>query len=807
MLIRNRNHAQYTFRVMMLLLTAFVTCNGTVAQVGGGISTRTMLTNQTVADTLPFYYSAPGANMVNRNVISGKLIDNDRLITLSLADSLLLNFKTWVIDSNSQVSYSPKGVEAVHLRLSRDSSAIALVSREPVAGSAVDINLQNLALNDLAALFKKDSSTATGTINGKFIASDFNKWLPAITGAVALNDLTINQQQVGNLQLNAEKVDENSVKGTISLTGKGNEASLQGVYFLNNANPQINASLDIARFQLGMATTPVKYLNNLSGTIKGKVDISGKLLQPEWNGSLGIDSGRFTLNQLGTSCFIPQQQIMLKYPAVGFKQFIIRDSLGNQAMVDGNLLFKTGEPVGLDLRIQATDFALINATKAISNNLYGYAAVNTNLTVTGNKLAPVVKGDIYLTGKTNLTLVLPEKNTEKDAAGAVVRFTSGDSSVLTERATLRQPAQARIDFQRYINQDLVIHVDKKAALTILLDPTTGDELKMYGAAKLNTGTGPDGNPVIAGTYQLDSGYYELNYQFLRKRFNLMQGSSIVFNGYPADARININAEYIASTSPKELLGNEVGAVSPLMARSFNTKIPFHVILSMNGSLKNPSIVFDIRLPAEENISTDLRRTIENKLVQLRSDMAATNKQVFALLVLERFVGEQSTDFFKSNGNGAGFAGINGASVSRFLSDALDEIASDLFKGINIDLNLNSYQDFITNDATQKADLGVEVSKSFLDDRLSVTVGKTFGIESQDGSAKAAKQKGSRFLPDVTVNYKLSKDGRYMLRSYNKDQLEVILDGYVVETGLAFIVTMDYDKYDELFVQKNKKENR
>ena len=339
----------------------------------------------------------------------------------------------------------------------------------------------------------------------------------------------------------------------------------------------------------------------------------------------------------------------------------------------------------------------------------------------------------------------------------------------------------------------------------MIDPTTGDELKVQGDAQLNAGVDPGGNIVLAGTYLLNSGYYVLNYQFLRKRFNLMQGSTIFFSGGPMDAQINIIAEYIANTSPKDLLGNEVGAVDPKIANSFNQKIPFRVILYLKGSLKKPDISFDIQMPEEGAISSELRSTIENKLVQVRGDIASTNKQVFALLALGRFVGEQSTDFFKGNGGGGGgFSDIARESVSKFLSAALDQIASDLFKGINIDLNLNSYKDFTTSDGTQKTDLNVEVSKNFLNDRLSVTVGKNFGVEGQDGSAKAAQQKGSRFLPDVTVNYKLSTDGKYLIRAYNKNQFEVILDGYVVETGLAFIVTMDYEKFKELFTRKSKK---
>ena len=44
----------------------------------------------------------------------------------------------------------------------------------------------------------------------------------------------------------------------------------------------------------------------------------------------------------------------------------------------------------------------------------------------------------------------------------------------------------------------------------------------------------------------------------------------------------------------------------------------------------------------------------------------------------------------------------------------------------------------------------------------------------------------------------------MLRAYSKNKFEVILDGYIVETGLSFIVSMDYEKFNELFKKKKKK---
>jgi translocation and assembly module TamB len=222
------------------------------------------------------------------------------------------------------------------------------------------------------------------------------------------------------------------------------------------------------------------------------------------------------------------------------------------------------------------------------------------------------------------------------------------------------------------------------------------------------------------------------------------------------------------------------------------------MLYLSGKLSKPTIRFDIQLPDESvAINSELRTTIENKLSQIRSDESSTNKQVFSLLLLGRFVGEQSSDFFRGNGND--FNDLARQSVSGFLSSALNEIAGNVLKGVDIDLNLNSYRDYSNGGSAERTDLNVALSKSFLDDRLVVTLGKNFGVQGSDPASNS-----NSFIPDVTIGYKLSKDGKYLLKAYRKNQFEVVLDGYVVETGLGFVITMDYDKFNELFRRNRKK---
>jgi hypothetical protein len=42
----------------------------------------------------------------------------------------------------------------------------------------------------------------------------------------------------------------------------------------------------------------------------------------------------------------------------------------------------------------------------------------------------------------------------------------------------------------------------------------------------------------------------------------------------------------------------------------------------------------------------------------------------------------------------------------------------------------------------------------------------------------------------------------MLRAYRKDEYQVALQGQIIETGVGFIITLDYDKFSEIF-QKSK----
>jgi hypothetical protein len=115
--------------------------------------------------------------------------------------------------------------------------------------------------------------------------------------------------------------------------------------------------------------------------------------------------------------------------------------------------------------------------------------------------------------------------------------------------------------------------------------------------------------------------------------------------------------------------------------------------------------------------------------------------------------------------------------------------------VDINFDLASSDDYTTGEKRSRTDLNVGLSKRLLNDRLTVTVGSNFQLE---GPTPVNDQGANNVAGNISVNYQLSKDGRYMLRFYRRNEYEGSVEGYVIETGLGFIMTVDYNRFREIF---------
>ena len=96
-----------------------------------------------------------------------------------------------------------------------------------------------------------------------------------------------------------------------------------------------------------------------------------------------------------------------------------------------------------------------------------------------------------------------------------------------------------------------------------------------------------------------------------------------------------------------------------------------------------------------------------------------------------------------------------------------------------------------------------VSKDLFQDRLVIRIEENFAMGNQ---SPYPVKSGNQYLPDITSTYKLSKDGRFQLQAYNKNEYDAVVQGYFTEVGINFTIELTYDKFKELMRRKKNQVN-
>jgi hypothetical protein len=704
-------------------------------------------------------------------------------------DGLVLNYDTWTVSGGNEVRFGNSGIQATDFVLSNNNQRLSVSSTPPGLNSPLRVEFNNFRIETLTAMVKKDSLLVGGTVDGNALIKNVQT-TPVFTADVNVEDFNFRGDTLGNVALKVNNERGDIFNALVSISGEGNQVDLSGDY--NTANSSLDMDLNIVNLSLrSIQGFTFGAIDSASGGLNGRLDISGTADAPKISGAVNFNKAAFNITMLNSYYRISDNQLVFNNEGLRFNDFTLIDSAQNTASVNGMVYTTTFTDYRFDLALGADNFQVINSAKDDNELYYGKMFVNTDLTIGGSMNAPAVDGILRVNDNTNFTIVLPQSDPAIEERQGIVEFVDMDSpelaSVLSsERDSLSQSSITGM------NISVNLEVDKAAEFNVIIDEANGDFLRLRGDAQLNAGIDPSGKITLTGVYNLDEGEYELSFNFLKRRFEIERGSAITWTGDVMTADIDVTATYIADTAPLDLVDNVLGDAPQAQRNTYKQKLPFEVNLTMTGELLKPLIEFDIVLPERNyNVSTDVTGTVNTRLAQLRQEPSELNKQVFALLLLNRFVGENP---FSSAGGGGGAESLARQSVSKILSQQLNDLAGGLIAGVELNFDLESTDDYTTGQRANRTDLNVGLSKRLLNDRLRVNVGSNFEIEGpQQPGAKTSNLAG-----DVSVEYQLSKNGRYLLRAYQKNEYQVAIQGQVVETGVGFVLTMDYNKFKEIF---------
>ncbi len=721
--------------------------------------------------------------------LAGKFTSADSLFRFSfMPGGVVFNGEEWTTPNDHYLEIGGERLVANQFQLSNKQREIALTNRTSDPGSPLNLSFSRFELADIAQAVDGAEDLVSGEINGNVRFSRPDTLL-LYHADLEIARLAIRESEMGTLQINAEN-SASIIDLQAALSGAGSEMQLNA-QLQTQPEEQISASLQLHSFNIaGVAPFVADFADSLSGTIDGNFNLEGSLQDPQFNGQLQFNNCGMRVLMLGTYYTLRNESIDVSNKGLRLNAFTLRDIDNRTATFNGTVLSENFDRFQFNLDAQIDRFQVLNKPDTRDAIFFGNVLLNSNITMRGDSDKPVIGGSAEIVKGSSLSLVIPDQEAQVQNAGGinefVVRYPSGGNIMTRSIET-----DTTISNLRGIELSANLTLNPETTFRIFLTEARDNYVRAQGSADLKFGIDPSGKITLTGRYEMASGEYQLIFRgVVRKKFTIEEGSHIVWLGDPLSANMNLTAINQVETDPLGLLEDQLAGSNPADLNRYRQKLPFLLKLNLGGQLLEPDIDFDIDLPQEYRGAFNGQVQAKLNMLNQEEQESELNKQVFALLILGRFLPSDPL-----SGGGSTEAAVR-SNMSRLLSRQLEKLSDQYIEGVELDLALDSYEDYSSGQAEGRTELNVGVSKNFLNERLTVRVGGSIDLEGD----RRRKQQASDFIGDLSVEYQLTENGYWRTRGFRKNTYQGIIDGEIIETGVSLIFSRSYNKLHELFLK-------
>ncbi|MDB5148649.1 MAG: hypothetical protein JWQ57_2669, partial [Mucilaginibacter sp.] len=643
-------------------------------------------------------------------------------------------------------------------------------------------------------IIEADTALIRGSLNGTVDFRNLQR-TPAFVSDLKVSDIFYQMHPVGDIQLKADNLSANKYSAQLTLKGFENDVQLKGYYSNEGTSNALDFKADIVKLNL-QTVEPFTFgqLRRSSGYLTGDFKVAGTIKQPIITGGVSFKNAAFNVAYLNNYLQLKDERISIDQHGIYFKSFTVLDSLGQKASLTGAVYTSDFKKMKFDLAVRTDNFTVLNTTIQDNSLYFGQLILSSDIRISGNEALPVIKADLKLLKGSNIAVVIPSSKISVDRGEGVV--------VLTDTATNYSIMQAKdttvlITGLKGVNVSANIEVTKQTSFKLIVDKTSGDSLVVRGDGLLSFNMDESGNQNLTGTYVLDNGGYKATFQKIIKReLKIQQGGTITWNGSPLDAIVDITAAYSVRTPPADLLSSELASSTTDERNAYQKPILFSVLMSMKGQLLKPDITFKLDMADQDKDAYG--GVVYAKINSLNNDPSELNKQVFALLIMNKFIPAGvggNVDY------GSAATSLARNSLNQILTDQLNRLSGKFIKGVDVNFGIRANDDYTSSGVQQNTEVSVGLKKQFFKDRLSVQVGTSVNVQNNNGSIKGAD--ANSLTGDIVVEYKINKDGTLRFKAFRENEYEGIIDGSLYKTGVGLVLNKDYNTVKELFKSKKK----
>ncbi len=706
---------------------------------------------------------------------------------------LIFNKNNWVIPPNNEILLSENKIDFNDFRLSYDTQLLSFRSDLPnVEKEHMALEFDNFRLSDLLSFLNPEENLVRGVINGDIILEE----LFGSTGIIAdvvIDNFEVVEVPLGTLSLDASSLTGDAYDFDLSLKGGNVDLDLTGDFQADEIAAAINLDLSIQEIKMtALDGFTEGQITDGEGYISGQVKISGTTKEPIYKGDFKFNDAAVRIAQFNTLFRMPNEDLRVDNDGVYLNNFTIQDENNNNFSVNGEILTETLINPTFNLQLKGANFQLLNSTREDNDLFYGKAVFDLDATITGDLNIPKVNATITIKDDTDVTYIIPESELDIIKRDGVVIFVNReDPEDILTRTTEESVTLSGFEINAIIN------IEKNAAFNIIINERTDDNLRVIGEGNLNFNLYSNGRTTLSGRYLVNDGHFEMNlYNLVKRRFEIAPGGRITWSGDPMDADMDIRAIYRVETAAAPLMAARLAGTDASVSGRYRQQLPFLVYLNVSGEFMEPKLNFSLDMPEDERGA--LGGEVFGRVQQLNQQEDEVNKQVFSLLVLNRFFPESGSD-----GSAGGAEAIARDNVNQALSGQLNTLSDKLLgkSGIELDFGLDSFTDYQGDSPQDRTQLDITAQKKLFDDRLIVSVGSEVDIQGSNQQPGEA----SPIIGNVSVEYLLTENGRFRLKGFRRNQYENVIDGQLIVSGIALIFTREFNRYAELWQKEIEEE--
>lgn len=607
-----------------------------------------------------------------------------------------------------------------------------------------------------------------GILNGKLVLNGQLSRLNYITD-VSIDNLKLNQQELGILVAEShwDAADQAMIvdlellkKGNIGL---GKVITVNGYYFPGRKDQNFDMNIQLSNLGLAFLNPFINEIATLSreSLVSGLLRLTGTIEQPLVEGFLQLMRTQLRIDYLNT-LYSLSGKIRVEKNSLDLNEITIHDIRGKSATCQGYITHNYFKDFFIDLQIIHNNFKVLSTTAKDNELFYGTGYSTGTFRITGP--FDDLSMDLNIRTENGTSVKIPISTGISVMENDFIIF----RGITTDTLTFEPPAEIRM---KGLEVTINLQVDENASIELFLPYAMGT-IEGTGHGDLGLYLNKRGDFSMFGDYVITQGKFYFTFENLFSReFDITQGSRISWQGDPYQGNIQLKAIHQVKTT---LEGLPLQVDSASLTRE---RVDVLCIIYLENELMNPDIRFSVDFL---NVPSSTKEIIYASLDT--TDQSAMSQQILSLLLIGSF---------SYTNPSASLSSTSFRLLSNQLSNLLSRISKDFDIGIKYQPGTQLTED----------ELQVALRTQLFNNRL--IIDGNFGVRGTSNT-----QNASNMVGDVNLEYKITPDGRFRIRAFNRSNIFNIIENYAPYTqGVGLSYRREFDSFSSIFSRKSRKNQK